>query len=99
MCIRDRRERERERERENGNKQVQGGNLHDCHCGLDPPTKDLHTCSDSLWRKKERTSKSLVREISLVAVDPDDKHPIDGSAKSSTHSLEVVSDAKKPWIS
>ena len=30
-----------------------------------------------------------------MAVDPDDKHPIDGSAKSSTHSLEVVSDAKK----
>ena len=30
-----------------------------------------------------------------MAVDPDDKHPIDGSAKSGTHLLEVVSDAKK----
>ena len=31
-----------------------------------------------------------------MAADPDDKHPIDGSAKNSTHSLEMVSDAKKP---
>ena len=55
---RDERERERERERENGSKQVQGGNLHDCHCGLDPQQKTYIRAAIRCGEKKSGQVKA-----------------------------------------